>query len=67
MPQLPLEPRLKNLTGSNDRARRKVIEHNAMARRVVEYLHRRILENPEPCQQYMWVEVARQLSLSIEE
>jgi hypothetical protein len=67
MSRLPLQPRLKNITGSTERARRKIIDDNARATRVVELLHRLIAQNPERDQQYHWADVARQLSLSADE
>lgn len=67
MARLPLQARLKNITGSTVRARRKIIDHNAMAERVVEHIHRLIARNPEREQQYFWADIARQSSLSADE
>jgi hypothetical protein len=67
MTQLPLQARLQNIRGSTERARRRVIDHNAMARRVVDHLNRLIANNPERNQQYFWADIARELSLSPEE
>jgi hypothetical protein len=67
MTRLPLRARLKNVTGSTERARRKAIDDNATAERVIKHLHRLIVKNPEREQRYLWADVARQLSLSTEE
>lgn len=68
MARLPLQARLKNVPRSNDeRARRKIIDRNATAERVVEHLHRLIAENPENEQVLYWADIARQLSLSADE
>lgn len=67
MARIPLQARIKNVTGSTDRARRKVIDDNALAERVIEHLHRLIARNPEQEQQYLWADIARELSLSSDE
>lgn len=68
MARIPLQARLKNVPRSkDDRARRKIIDRNATAERVVEHLHRLIAQSTEKEQQYYWADIARQLSLSADE
>ncbi|MBP0116384.1 hypothetical protein [Bradyrhizobium vignae] len=65
--QLPLQPRLKGYRGADPKKRRKAAEHNEMARRVVDHVNKLIANNPEPSQQYLWYEVARDLGLTVED
>ncbi|MCC8944199.1 hypothetical protein H8A97_03555 [Bradyrhizobium sp. Arg62] len=65
--QLPLQPRLDPYRGSKDNLRRKKVQHNAMARRVVDHLNTLIANNPADRQQYLYYYVARDLGLTAEE
>lgn len=68
MARIPLQARLKNVPRSkDDRARRKIVDRNATAERVVEHLHRLIARSPAKEQLYYWADVARELSLSADE
>jgi hypothetical protein len=59
---LPLQARLKSTT-NNSPARRLSIEHNQIAKRVIDYLHDRILNDPSPYQIHFHAVTAAALSI----
>jgi len=67
MTVLPLQPRLDPYRGSNETRRRKAAEKNALARRVVDYLNTLIANNDADIQQYLYCDIAHDLSLDVED
>jgi hypothetical protein len=67
MTSLPLQPRLKDYNGSNERMRREVAEYNAMAQRVVRHLNTLIAKDPRDIQAYDFDTIARELNLDTNE
>jgi hypothetical protein len=60
---LPLKARIKSTLNLRPSTRGFTVAANQTARRVVEYLHRRILENPDRYQRYSHEEVGAALGI----
>jgi hypothetical protein len=60
---LPLQARIKPTLNLRPAVRGVAIEQNQIARRVVDYLHNRILDNSEQCQYYRHEEVGVALGI----
>ena len=63
----PLYPRINRYSGKDLTKRRKAIEHNAMAERVVDHLNRLIANDPAETQGYIWGFVAHDLKLTLDQ
>jgi hypothetical protein len=64
---LPLTPNLRDYRGSKENLRRKNAEYNAMAHRVAEHVNRRIADNPNKIQQYMFANIAHDLGFTTDQ
>jgi ABC-type cobalamin transport system ATPase subunit len=62
---LPLQARIKPTLNLRPSVRGATIEQNQTAGRVVDYLHKRILDNPERYQRYRLEEVAATLGIDL--
>jgi hypothetical protein len=60
---LPLQARIKPTLNLRPAVRGVTIEYNQTARRIVDYLHRRILENPDRSQSYLHEDVGTALGI----
>jgi hypothetical protein len=60
---LPLQARIKPTLNLRPAVRGKTIEYNQTARRIVDYLHARILENPDESQTYLHEDVGAALGI----
>jgi hypothetical protein len=60
---LPLQTRIKPTLKLRPAVRGAMIDQNQTARRVVDYLHKQNLDNPERHQRYRHVEVAAALGI----
>lgn len=60
---LPLQARIKPTLNLRLAVRGMTIQYNQTARRIVDYLHRQILANPEKSQRYNFEEVGGALGI----
>lgn len=60
---LPLRARIKSTLNIRRSNRGNIVEANRTARRIIDYLHRRILENPDRYQRYTHEEVGAALGI----
>lgn len=67
MPNLPLQPSLRNYRGSNEARRRKITEYNRVAHRVAEHVNRLIANDPKEIQQYFFASLAHDLGFDVDD
>jgi hypothetical protein len=63
---VPLQPRIKKYSGSNERQRQKVNEQNSLHLTIVDYINGLVANDPEELQQYFFGDIALDLGVSVD-
>jgi hypothetical protein len=67
MSRLPLKPNLRSYRGSKENLRQETTNHNTMALEVADYVNRKIYDNPDITQQYIFASIASELGFTTAE